>query len=350
MKRSWLLALLLCAYPLDGSAQAALPKIVILATGGTIAGSADSSTSGGYQSGQVAVDVLIKAVPQLSTVASVTGEQISNIGSQNMNDEVWLKLAKRVNELARTGIDGIVITHGTDTMEETAYFLSLVAHTSKPIVLTGSMRPSTAISADGPVNIFNAVAVAADAKAQGRGVLVVLNDEIHDARSVFKSHTTKVSTFKSGDHGLLGEVQYGAITFYRGPPALHTFASPFFVEHVQTLPRVDIVYIHEGVDGGLIEAAAKLGARGIVTAGVGNGNMTDAALAALAKVAEQGVVAVRSSRVITGPTGRKVEVDDDALGLVASYELTPAKARILLRLALLTTSEPATIQALFQSF
>ena len=169
-----------------------LPKVVILATGGTIAGAAATETTAGYQSGQVGVDALLAAVPDLANLADCTGEQIANVGSQNMNDEVWLALAKRINELVKTDIDGIVVTHGTDTMEETAYFLSLVAHTYKPVVLTGSMRPSTAMSADGPLNIYNAVAVAADIKARGRGVMVVANDEIHGARSIIKLNTTEI--------------------------------------------------------------------------------------------------------------------------------------------------------------
>ncbi|HJQ99135.1 MAG TPA: asparaginase domain-containing protein, partial [Candidatus Polarisedimenticolaceae bacterium] len=163
------------------------PKIVILATGGTIAGAAASQTDAGYQSGAVGVDILINAVPQLKEIADVRGEQIASIGSQDMNDEVWLKLAKRVNELlAQSDVDGIAITHGTDTLEETSYFLHLVTKSDKPVVLTGSMRPSTAMSADGPLNIYNAVAIAADPTARGRGVLVAIDDDIHSAHDVIK--------------------------------------------------------------------------------------------------------------------------------------------------------------------
>ncbi|HET6334534.1 MAG TPA: type II asparaginase [Polyangiales bacterium] len=327
-----------------------LPKVAVLATGGTIAGSAPGPTDPGYMSGQVSVDFLLAAVPELKDIAEAKGEQISNVGSQNMSDEIWLTLAKRIEALAATDVAGIVITHGTDTMEETAYFLSLVAHTDKPIVLTGAMRPSTAISADGPVNIYNAVAVAVNPSSVGLGVMVVLNDEIHDAHSVFKSHETEVSTFNSGDHGLVGTVEYGDITYFRTPYTLHGLASEFSVSGVDALPRVDIVYAHEGMDGGLIDAAVALGAKGIVTAGVGNGNLTDAALDTLSKAAATGVVSVRSSRVPLGATGRSVEVDDDALGLVAAYELTPPKARILLRLALLKTTDPLAIQTYFESY
>lgn len=324
------------------------PHVVILATGGTIAGSAESQTQAGYASGQVGVDILIAAVPQLAEIAEVTGEQIANVGSQNMNDEVWLKLAKRINEIAKSPeVDGIVITHGTDTMEETAFFLNLVVKTEKPVVLTGSMRPSTALSADGPLNIFNAVAVAADPQAVGRGVLVVANDSIHGGRAIIKSNTTHVETFLSPQRGLIGSVQYGKTLYFRGPYALHTTTSHFSVEGVEKLPRVDIIYVHENVDGALIEAAVKAGAKGIVTAGVGNGNMTDAALQALAEAANKGVVCVRSTRVPTGFVGRNVEVDDDEIGLVASYEHNPQKARVLLRLALLETRDPFVIQKMF---
>src|SRR6187397_421 len=163
------------------------PHVVIVATGGTIAGSASSGTSAGYTSGAVGVDVLIQAVPQMKDVADVTGEQIASIGSQDMNDEVWLKLAKRVNELlAKRDVDGIAITHGTDTLEETSYFLQLVTKSDKPVVMTGSMRPSTAMSADGPLNIYNCVAIAADPTARGRGVLVIIDDDIHSAHDVIK--------------------------------------------------------------------------------------------------------------------------------------------------------------------
>ena len=344
--------LLLCA-ALAGLAVAQakdLPKVVILATGGTIAGAAETETTAGYQSGQVGVDVLLAAVPDLAKLADCTGEQIANVGSQNMNDEVWLALAKRINELAKTDIDGIVVTHGTDTMEETSYFLNLVSITDKPVVLTGSMRPSTAMSADGPLNIYNAVAVAADPDAVGRGVMVVANDEIHGGRSVIKSNTTEVSTFYSDDQGLIGNVRYGDALFFRSCYTKHTKDSEFSLDGVESLPRVDIITMHENVDGALIDAAVALGTKGIVTAGLGNGNMTDAAVESLVKAAKAGVVCVRSSRVPTGLVGRNIELDDDKLGFIASYELSPHKARILLRLALLKTTDLATIQEYFATY
>src|SRR5262245_12212603 len=328
-----------------------LPSVVVLATGGTIAGAAASDVQAAYTSGQVGVEQLLAAVPQAKKLATLSGEQISNIGSQDMNDEVWLKLARRVNELAaKPDVDGIVITHGTDTIEETSYFLNLVVKSKKPVVLTAAMRPSTALSADGPLNFFNAVAVAANKNAAGRGVLVVVNDWIHDASSLTKANTTAVQTFLSPLRGLVGTVNYGECEFYRGPVGKNTVDSEFSLDGVTALPRVDIVMAHENMDGALIDAAAAAGAKGIVVAGVGNGNMTKSALDALAAQAKKGVVCVRSTRVATGRVGRNVEVDDDKLALVASDDLNPQKARVLLRLALLKPRSLAEMQRLFQEY
>ncbi len=328
-----------------------LPNIVILATGGTIAGAAATETTAGYDSGQVGVDVLISAVPELTKIANITGEQVANVGSQNMSDKVWLILAKRINKLLKNkGVDGIVITHGTDTMEETAYFLNLVVKSDKPVVLTGSMRPSTALSADGPLNIYNAVAVAGNVKAKDKGVLVVANDRIHSARSIIKSNTTSVETFKSPIWGNIGTVLYGDCHFFRNPVAVHTKETPFKVDDSEALPRVDIIFIYEDIPGDLIDASVAAGAKGIVTAGVGNGNLTNAAVEALERARAAGVIVVRSTRVPTGYVERNIELDDDALGFVAAYDLTPQKSRILLRLALMQSSDPSEIQKMFGTY
>ena len=254
-----------------------LPNVVVLATGGTIAGAAASDVQAGYTSGQVGVDQLLAAVPQTKKLATLRGEQIANIGSQDMNDEVWLKLARRVNELvAMPDVDGIVISHGTDTIEETAYFLNLVVKSKKPVVLTASMRPSTALSADGPLNFYNAVAVAANKDAAGRGVLVVINDWIHGASSLTKTSTTAVQTFLSPLRGLVGIVAYGEAEFYRGPVGRNTVDSEFSLDGVTALPRVDIVMAHENMDGAIIDARGRGRARRASSiAGVGNGNMTE---------------------------------------------------------------------------
>jgi L-asparaginase len=346
------LALGLSALPATAADVAGkLPNVVVVATGGTIAGAAASDVQAAYTSGQVGVEQLLAAVPQAKKLAALRGEQVANIGSQDMNDEVWLKLARRVNELvAMPDVDGVVITHGTDTIEETAYFLNLVVKSRKPVVLTAAMRPSTALSADGPLNFFNAVAVAANKEAAGRGVLVVVNDWIHGAASLTKANTTAVQTFLSPLRGLVGTVAYGESEFYRGPVGRNTVDSEFSLDGVTALPRVDIVMAHENMDGALIDAAVAAGAKGVVIAGVGNGNMTKTALDALAAQAKKGIVCVRSTRVATGRVGRKVEVDDDALGLVASDDLNPQKARVLLRLALLKPRSLDDVQRLFREY
>ena len=332
-------------------AQASLPTVVVLATGGTIAGAAATDVQAGYTSGQVGVQQLLAAVPQAKKLANMRGEQISNIGSQDMNDEVWIKLATRINEIvAMPDVAGVVITHGTDTIEETAYFLNLVIKSRKPVVLTASMRPSTALSADGPLNFYNAVAVAANKEAAGRGVLVVVNDWIHGASSLTKTSTTAVQTFLSPVSGLIGTVAYGDVEWYRGPVGKNTVNSEFSVDKSTVLPRVDIIMANENMDGALIDAAATAGAKGIVIAGVGNGNMTKPALDALAAQAKKGIVGVRSTRVATGQVGRNVEVDDDKLGLVASLGHNPQKSRVLLRLALLKTKDLKTIQRYFDEY
>jgi L-asparaginase len=334
-----------------GQPAKALPNVTIIATGGTIAGEAPTSVQSAYASGQVGVETLIKAVPTLSKIANVTGEQISNVGSQDISDEIWLKLAKRINELARApNVDGIVITHGTDTMEETAYFLQLVVKTRKPVVLTGSMRPSSALSADGPLNIFNAVAIAGDPAATGRGVLVTLNDQIHSAHDITKTNTTSVETFMSPFRGLIGTTSYGVNQYFRGPFMKHTMDSEFTIDSANKLPRVDIIYVYEDMPGDLVDAAVNAGTQGIVIAGVGNGNMPKAAMGALSRAAQKGVVVVRASRVPTGHVGRNVEVDDDKLNFVAAGELNPPKARVLLRLALMKGTEPKEIQKLFDTY
>ena len=354
---SLILTLLLGAGAIHGGAVAQegakgpLPNVVVLATGGTIAGAAATDVQAGYTSGQVGVEQLLEAVPQAGKLANLTGEQISNIGSQDMNDEVWIKLATRINEiLAKPDVAGVVITHGTDTIEETAYFLNLVVKSKKPVVLTAAMRPSTALSADGPLNFYNAVAVAANKDAAGRGVLVVVNDWIHGASSLTKTSTTAVQTFLSPQSGLIGTIAYGTPEWYRGPVGRNTVNSEFSVDKSTVLPRVDIVMAYENMDGKIIDAATASGAKGIVVAGVGNGNMTAPAVSALAAQTKKGVVAVRSSRVATGQVGRDVEVNDDSLGFVASLAHNPQKSRVLLRLALLKTKDPKTIQRYFDEY
>jgi L-asparaginase len=349
--RQVLLVLITIASVQYAAAQNRKPNIVILATGGTIAGAAASGTQAGYKSGAVTIDAMIAAVPGISDLANIKGEQISNVGSQDMSFDIMLKLAKRINELMpQNDVDGIVITHGTDTMEETAYFLNLVVKGNKPVVMVGSMRPSTAVSADGPLNLYNAVAVAGDSHARDRGVLVVMNDWIQAAHSLTKTSTTAVQTFMSPLRGVVGISTYGKNDFYNTPTWKHTTASEFDVSGVTKLPRVDVVFACADMPADLIDASVSSGAKGIVIAGVGNGNMNKASLEAAANAVKKGVVVVRSSRVPTGSVGRNVEVNDDELGFIASDELNPQKARILLALALLKNRTKPDIQNLFYSY
>lgn len=345
---AFLLAIPLCSV---GAGQDARPAVVVLATGGTIAGAGASDVAAGYTSARVAVDALIASVPDAAKLARLRGEQVASIGSQDMTDAVWLALARRVNEVAADpAVGGIVITHGTDTLEETAYFLNLVVKTRKPVVMTGAMRPATALSADGPLNFYNAVAVAASPDALGNGVLVVINEGIHDAASLTKTSTTAVEAFRSPVRGLVGLVTWGTVEFFRAPHQRHTVDTEFSIEGVEILPRVEIVMAYADMPGDLIDAAANAGAKGIVVAGVGNGNMSAAALEALTRAARKGIVCVRSTRVASGEVGRNVEVDDDGRGLIASDELNAQKARVLLKLALITPRPVAEIQRMFNEY
>src|ERR1700741_1738114 len=220
-----------------------LPNITILATGGTIAGAAATGTQAGYTSGAVTIDAMVAAVPGITDLANIKGEQISNVGSQDISFDIMLTLAKRINTLlAQNEVNGIVVTHGTDTMEETAFFLNLVVKSDKPVVMVGSMRPSTAVSADGPLNLYNGVGVAVDPNAKGRGVMVVMNDWIHAAHSLTKTSTTAVQTFMSPVRGLIGVASYGKNDFYPRPEWKHTTESEFDVSAVTALPRVDVIF------------------------------------------------------------------------------------------------------------
>jgi L-asparaginase len=347
-----LLVAAVAAAPTAGAAQAQKkkPNVVILATGGTIAGAAATGTQSGYKSGAVGIDTMIAAVPGIGDLANIKGEQISNVGSQDMSFAILLTVAKRINELAKGDVDGFVITHGTDTLEESAFFLNLTVKTDKPVVMVGSMRPSTAVSADGPLNLYNGVGVAVDPEARGRGVLVVMNDWIHAAHSLTKTSTTAVQTFMSPIRGLVGVAAYGKNDFYTKPEWKHTTQTEFDISNVTAIPRVDIIFADVDMSPDLIDAAAANGAKGIVIAGVGNGNMNKASIEAAARAVKKGVMVVRSSRVATGLVGRNVEINDDEMGFIASDELNPQKARILLALALLSKPTPAQVQTMFQTY
>src|SRR3954462_1195829 len=341
------IALLSVAAKVD--AQSA--RICLLATGGTIAGAQAKPGDYGYKSGAFDVQDLISAVPNLSQLAAITGEQVVNIGSQDMNDEVWLKLANRLNAvLSSADYDAAVITHGTDTLEETSYFLSLVTHSDKPVVMVGSMRPATAISADGPGNLYNAAAAAANSCARGRGVLVALNDQLDYARNVSKTNTSNVQTFVSLNRGPAALVNTGKITWFQAMDKKHGTGSAFSITGLTKLPHVDILYAYPNMSVDLIDAAIRDGAQGLVIAGVGDGNMTQPALDRLTEAAKSGIVVVRSSRVGSGIVYRNNEVNDDKLGFVASGELNPGKSRVLLQLALTKTKDRREIQQMFDEY
>ena len=350
-----LFALFLCLFALATQAQTAaarLPRVVILATGGTIAGTgATSTTTVGYTAATVGVDALIKAVPELQKVAQVSGEQVFQIASENMGNEQWLTLAKRVNALlAKPDVDGIVITHGTDTLEETAYFLDLVVKSRKPVVLVGSMRPSTALSADGPINLYNAVLTAGSQDAVGKGVLVVMNDQIQAARDVTKTNTTTPDTFKTTELGLLGYVVGNQPHFYRASTRKHTVDTEFDVSKLDALPQVDIAYTYANVGPTVVNALVGAGARGLIHAGVGDGSLPSKVRPALSAAREKGVVIVRASRVGQGIVARNGEANDDQLDFVVADTLNPQKARILLMLALTKTNSTKEIQRMFYTY
>jgi len=328
----------------------AKPNVVILATGGTIAGSAAGSTNAQYDAGQLGVDILIKTVPEIQDIANIKGEQVANISSNNMTNEIWLKLTKRVNELLKSGdADGIVITHGTDTLEETAYFLNLVVKSDKPVVLVGAMRSATSMSADGPLNLYNAVSVAADKSSAGNGVLVVLNDEIHAAREVTKTNTSSVDTFKSRNTGQIGRVYYGKVVYTAKNLKKHTKNSVFDVSKLDTLPRVDIVYSHANDYGDIVEHLVKMGSKGIVHAGTGNGSIHNDVMVTLKVAQDSGVRVVRSSIVGSGFIDPSKKMDYDGKFILGS-DLNPQKARILLMLGLTKTDDVKELQKYFREY
>jgi L-asparaginase len=347
-----LAAALGAAAPAFARAPNTVANIMILATGGTIAGSgATSTTTVGYTAATVGVDTLLNSVPELKKVANVRGEQVFQIASENMNNDYWLKLAKRVNALlAQDDVDGIVITHGTDTIEETSYFLDLVVKSRKPVVVVGAMRPSTAISADGPINLYNATLVAASDEAVGKGVLVVLNDQINAARDVTKSNTSTADTFRSPDLGMLGYVQGNKPYFYHVSARRNTTDTEFDVSNLDALPQVDIIFGYANMNRLALDAFVAAGAKGIVQAGVGDGSVAAQVKPGLVEARQKGVVIVRSSRVGSGIVARNGEVNDDELDFVVSDTLNPQKARILLMLALTKTTDTKEIQRMFATY
>ena len=336
------------------TAKVDLPRVAILATGGTIASRGSSSlslTDYGVGSGHkpVGVEVLVDAVPEIKNFAQISGEQVFNVGSSKLSIDNWLTLANRINELLATpSVDGIVVTHGTDTLEETAYFLNLVVKSDKPVVLVGSMRPATGLSADGPLNLVNAVALAGSRDAQGRGVMVVMNDQISSAFNVTKRNSTNVATFRCPDTGFLGYMQNNKPYFFNTVNKRHTTKSEFSIKGLKTLPRVDVHYTTLGEDGKVVDAMVKIGAKGIVNAGLGHANVPNAVMDSLIAAQKAGTVVVVGSRVGTGLITPLNKFSKH--GFVSAMMHTPQKARILLMLALTKTNDPKEIQRIFDEY
>ena len=328
--------------------NAQLPRVIILATGGTIAGAGASADRAGYTAGKIPIEDLIGAIPTVKKIATITGEQISSVGSQDMTIDIWKKLAVRINEIiAKKEAEGIVITHGTDTQEETSYFLDLVIPSAMPVVLTGSMRASTAISADGPKNLYDAITVAIDPKSKGRGVLVSFNEGIYDGREVMKMSTTFTNAFGSPNTGAIGHAYDGKVEYYANSVRERDPKSPVTITADTKLPRVDIVYMYADAPADQLDLLISKKVDGIVIAGVGNGNFNKVYTDAVKRAVAAGIVVCRASRT---PSGRVVlhdEVNDDELGTIVSDDLTPQKARILLMLGLTRSKDRKQLQELF---
>lgn len=319
-------------------------RIAVLGTGGTIAG---SPPQGGlsYRAGALSVQDILSALPGVEGWLQLHCEQLFNIGSQSIAYADWLRLAARVQALADgETVDGIVITHGTDTLEETAYFLDKVLCCRIPVVLTGAMRPAHATGADGPGNVLSALAVAASAKSAGRGVLVVMNEQIHSARDVQKMAATGADAFASPNSGPVGWVQNRDLGYY-GPSL--PVSAPAFGALPDMSPRVFVLHVHADTDEAMVRACIGLKPDGIVMAGVGNGNASDKVLAALSEAVASGIAVVRASRTGSGRVLRNAEIDDDNEGFIVSGHLSPQKARILLMLALTQSRDPVVLQTYF---
>ena len=332
--------------------QTKLANVVVLATGGTIAGAgASAANSATYQAAKVGIEQLIAGIPELSKLANVRGEQVMQIASESITNDNLLQLGRRVSELADSkDVDGIVITHGTDTVEETAYFLNLVEKTDKPIIVVGSMRPGTAMSADGMLNLYNAVAVASSKEAHGKGVLVTMNDEIQSGRDVSKMINIKTEAFKS-PWGPLGMVVEGKSYWFRLPAKRHTMDSEFDIKNIKSLPDVEIAYSYGNVDDTAYKALAQTGAKAIIHAGTGNGSVSSRVVPSLQALRKDGVQIIRSSHVNAGGfVLRNAEQPDDKYDWVVAHDLNPQKARILAMVALTKTNDSKELQRMFWEY
>jgi len=331
------------------------PGLLLLATGGTIAGQAASAErTQAYVPAALPVDHLVASVPGLHALARIRAEQPYSIGSQHLRSSHWLVLAARIRQaLHDPDIDGIVITHGTDTLEETALFLDLICARGKPIALTGAMRPATALSADGPMNLYAAAAVAADPAAAGAGALVVMNDQIFAPHQACKAHTSRTDAFIARDGTPLGLLADGR-PVWRVNAARAAAERPSLAKHFRelpdALPRVDLLASQVDVDPALVSWLLERGARGIVVAGTGHGSLSTPLQEALREAVGRGCLVVRASRVASGPVQRGASVDDEANGFVAAGFMPPHKARLLVSVALAAGLSTPAIQHLFERF
>lgn len=330
-----------------------LPRIEVLTTGGTIAGTGDSASGSSYRAGELTGEALLASVPNLGRIAEITVRPVASIPSQDMNEEVWLRLAQAIEEDFGK-FDGFVVTHGTDTMEETSFFLDLTLPAGKPVVLTGAMLPSTAISADGPRNIFNAVVAAASPASAAYGVLVAMNSELFAAKGLFKSHTTSVATFRSRLSAAVGWTQNGEAHFTQAPLSRRglPLASAAEIGRATSLPRVALVATWAGVDGTAAAAYMDAGYQGLVIECMGDGNVPAGMLPAADAAAASGMAVVRSSRSPFGAVLAEGEISDAEHGFICGGSLSPAQSRILLQLALFKSPRASRekLQSLFSRF
>jgi L-asparaginase len=332
--------------------MAELPRVALIFTGGTIdsVGTDRLDLAWYIEAGKRLADgELVGRIPELAQIAHTEEVPFRRLPSHALTAKDLLDLNRTVHALLEGHADGVVITHGTNTLEETAYFLTLTLKTDKPVVLVGAMRPASGLSADGYLNLLNAVRVAAAPEARGRGVLVVLNDTIFAARDVTKTATYRVQAFQGRDLGPLGYADAdGRVVFYHSPARKHTTQTEFDVRGLDDLPRVDVVLSYIGADGTMIDAAVAAGAQGIISAGTGAGRPTPAEDAALERAHQQGVVIVQSTRVGSGRVVRSPGLR--RRGWVAADNLVPWKAKVLLALGLTVTRDPDRLQAMFEQY
>ena len=329
-----------------------LPRVIVLATGGTIAGQGTSATSAGYTPGKIPIEDLLKNIPSVDKIAVVKGEQIASVGSYDMTVQIWINLARRVNEIfEKNEADGIVITHGTDTQEETAYFLKLTVKSDRPVVLTGAMRAATAISADGPKNLYDAIVVASDPESKTKGVMICFNEILFDGKNATKVNTTNVDAFASTNAGPIGQVFDERVLYYNQFTNKKNNIISFDISKIDNLPRVEIAYMYVDASATAMNAFINEKVDGIVIAASGNGNFNKSILQAVNTAVSKGIAVVRSSRVASGRVTQFNQVfDDKKLGTIASDALNPQKARILLMLALTVTKDKDKIQQMFLEY